>query len=632
MLRFMCLVWGVTVMLVLAPLRPVMAEALFTGPEPDWVMPLDVPVADEAVRAAVTDGVLTLLSDEQVRWDAEERQVYTRTVRLITDAAGVAVAARVVVPFAQGSETLILTRVAVTRAGQVTDLTETVVSQTRDMGAGQSAAEVQVPDVQPGDVVELAYLRRQLPAVAGANRAGVVQIERDVPVQLARVVVNWPESWPIYISGWPSRVGFVQDTAPGVVRHIWTRAGHVPLPPEPMVPPGYSANVQIAYSAFPDWSGVTGALSGHYMESYPLGAAWDARLRAIQAEFQFPDQRVIAALRAVQDDLGYEARPLAVHGWLARLPAEVAEAGVGDAMDKALLLRTMLDKMGIEAYVALTSSTQSHDLNQRKPAFEVLDHALVKAVVDGVIYWLDASASGEAGDLYTAAVPDFGYALPLAGKDQQQLEPIDQGYASSWTVYVEEDYNFTLLGAYLTVVTTHYGPAANAMRVSADAGAFVQDKADLQVMAARYPGVRMLGAVAVADDPVGNQITVTARYLLPAAARQFVVQTENPVGYLAGAGQGARLAPLYLGRPLSVTHRATIRNAPWDIEPPFGANIYNDAFSYAFSGYLNAPRELVLDWTFTQYLRSVPPDMADQIIRDAAIIDENDSFSFGPQP
>ena len=59
MLRFMCLVWGVTVMLVLAPLRPVMAEALFTGPEPDWVMPLDVPVADEAVRAAVTDGVLT---------------------------------------------------------------------------------------------------------------------------------------------------------------------------------------------------------------------------------------------------------------------------------------------------------------------------------------------------------------------------------------------------------------------------------------------------------------------------------------------------------------------------------------------------------------------------------------------
>lgn len=637
--------FAVAIAFILALPRPALSEPLFTTSIPEWVIPLSVPGADPAMQAAVTDGVLTLLTDEQIRWDGEERQIFVRIARLITDPSGVASAGRVDMIFSPDSETVLLGRVRVTRDGQTEDLTETVFAQTLDAAGslargipeGLLAAEVIVPNLQSGDVVEVAYLRRQLPVIAGVNRAGTVRLEQDVPVVLARAVVNWPDTWPIYISGWPSRVTFAQEAAPGIVRQTWTRQAHVPTLPGPLLPPGYSENTVIAFSTFPDWSGVTGALSGHYMGSYPLGAAWDTKLRAIQAEFSYPGDRAIAALRAVQDDLPTQARPLSADGWLARLPADVTNAGGGDAKDKALLLRAMLDKMGIEAYVALTNRAQGHDLNSVKPAFEAFDHAIVKVMIDELPYWMDPSTTNEGGDLFGAAVPDFGYALPLAGADQAQLELIDVGYASSWTTYIDETYNFTLLGVFLTVVTTYYGPAANAYRQDLyNPDSRQADAEYLQVYEERYPDLRMLEAVEVVDDKVGNQLTLTERYLIPAttlnAMPSLFVQTNNPLGFLPEAGLTGRTAALYLGKPFTSSHRVNLFNLPIEMQPPLGASAYGDAISFSFSGYATAARNLTLEWSYGQYQQTVPPNAVDQLIRDAALIANSTSFEINLRP
>lgn len=638
-LRFLSVPFAALVLVsafVITPLRPAMAEALFTSPVPAWVLPVAVPAADPVVQAAVTDGVLTLLSDEQVQWDGEERQIFLRTARLITDQAGIVVAGRVDLTFAPESEAVLLNRVTVTRGAEVIDLTDIATTQTLEATEGRVAVEVVVPDLQVGDVVEVAYLRRQLPVIAGVNRAGAAQLERDAPVVLAQVVVNWPESWPIYISGWPARVGFVQATAPGVIRHTWTRLGHVPAVPEPFLPPGYSDNTVIAYSAFPDWSAVTGALSAHYMGSYPLGAVWDTRLRAIQAQSSYPGERAMAALRAVQDDLRTDAGPLATNGWLARLPADVTAAGSGDAKAKALLLRTMLDKMGIEAYVALTNRAHGHDLNGKKPAFGAFDHAIVQAMIDGMPYWMDPSASGEGGDFYSAVTPDFGYALPLAGADKGQLAVIDPGYNGAWTTYIDESYDFTLLGVYVTVATSHYGAAANAHRQTQNVKGASAESAYQASLTARFPDLRVLGAVEVTDDRISNAMTLTERYLIPAtslaALDTFEVQAVNPLAFLPDTLPAPRAAPLFLGHTFTLTHHISLLNMPIAGDAWLTGSAYNDAFSFAASGYQSGPRDMSLDWTFDLYKPSVTPDAVDQLLRDVAQIDAYTSFAFSLRP
>jgi transglutaminase-like putative cysteine protease len=623
------------------------AQELFTGPNPNWVEVLDIPEATPVTREAATDGVLFLLSDEQVQWTDDEKQTYTRVATRVTDRIGLESAATLQFVYAPDYQSLILTRVAVIRGDQVIDHTETVKAdilrrETRlDEGIldGNLTAVVQVPDLRVGDVIDYSVVRRSLPLIDGSNRTGEAVMEFDVPVVLSRVVVNWPESWPIYISGWPARVEFAQTPGEGTLRHVWTRNDHIPTPAEEAAPIGHTENVIIEYSAFPDWSGVAAAMSPHYLDSYPLGAEWDAKLRAIQAEHALDGDRVIAALRAVQDDLRYVSLSIGVGGLISRTPEEVTRSGYGDCKDKALLLRTMLDKMGIEAYVALTDLDEGHSLGDRKPSVWAFDHAIVKAVVDGSTYWMDPTASHEGGNIYSSVTPDYGFALPLSGADQQQLEPLIVPYGAIWSTNVDEAYRFGLLGAYLTVTTTHYGAAANSYRQRLGGSPPSRIASEyLDYYAGRYPGMRQLADLDVVDDRTYNQITVVEKYLIPITAisgrvqENFEFVAEDYASHLPDPGPNARVAELDMGELRTYYHRVSVVNAPIDFTVPEAISVYNEAFSYSVSGYAPGPGEMVLEWSYNQNLRFADPGIADQVMRDADVVGENSYFGWDLRP
>ncbi|MGL4320006.1 MAG: DUF3857 domain-containing transglutaminase family protein [Paracoccaceae bacterium] len=631
----------------LMPLRAAFADELFTGPNPNWVEVADLPTASDAMQQKAVGGVLFLLSDEQVDWDGDEKQTYSRNATLVTDPTGLEQAATLQLVYAPEYESLTLTRLVVIRGDQVIDHTESAQAEIlqreprpeEGIFDGNLTAVVQVPDLRVGDVIDYSYMRRTLPIIEGANRSGKAYVEFDVPVVLSRVIVHWPESWPIYISGWPSRVTFAQTPGDGAITHIWTRTDHVPTPPEPAIPAGYSENTTIEYSAFPDWSAISAALSPHYMQSYPLGADWDAKLRAIQAAETDPGRRVIAALRAVQDDLRYVSLSIGAGGLLARTPEEVTRTGYGDCKDKALLLRSMLDKMGIEAYVALTDMDEGQTLSERKPSAWAFDHAIVKVVIDGATYFLDPTASHQAGDLYSSAVPDFGYALPLSGPDQQQLEPIYATSAASWYSYVDETYDFSLLGAYLTVRTTHYGPAANAYRyrIGTSSVGQISDES-LGYYASRYLGLRRLRPLDVQDDKEYNQITVTETYLIPATAltadllNDFKFMAEDYAAHIPAEGSKPRVAPMDIGALRTNYHRVNVLNAPIDFSMPDSVNVYNDGFSFSFSGYVTEKGAMTLEWNYSQTIQIIPPATVAQVQIDAGVVGENTSFSWDLQP
>lgn len=623
------------------PLHAALADQLFTGPNPNWAEVLDIPTPSPAMLGAATGGVLLLLSDEQVQWTDDEKQTYVRAATLVTDRAGLEAAATLQLVHAPDYESLTLTRLVVIRGDQVIDHTETAAAnilfrQTQSddgMYEGTWTAVMQVPDLRVGDVVDYSFTRRTLPIAAGATRSGTAVLEFDVPVVLARVVVTWPKDWPIYISGWPARVAFAQTPGEGTLRHVWTRTDQMPVRPEPGVPAGYTENVVIDYSTFPDWSGVAGALSPYYMENYPLGADWDTKLRAIQATQSDDGSRVIAALRAVQDELRYVGTPIGAGGLIARTPEDVALSGYGDRKEKALLLRTMLDKMGIEAYVALTDIDQGYALANRKPAIGAFDHAIVKVVVDDAVYWMDPTARNEGGDLFSAVVPDYGYALPLSGSDQQRLEQLVLPYGSVWTSNVDETYDFTLLGAYLTVTTSRYGPAANAFRQRTGAAPLTQIGAEfLETYAGRYPGIRPLAPLEVQDDRLTNLVTVTERYLIPVTAltndlrANFTFMADDYAAGLPEVGATPRVGPLDMGALRSNYHRVTVYNAPRDITVPDTVSVYNDGFSYSFSGYAPAAGEMVLEWSYSQNLRFLEAGVVDQVLRDADVVADNSVF------
>ncbi|MGB3313715.1 MAG: hypothetical protein WBB85_04845, partial [Albidovulum sp.] len=192
--------------------------------------------------------------------------------------------------------------------------------------------------------------------------------------------------------------------------------------------------------------------------------AWEAKLDAIRADHAGDIARATAALRLVQDEIRYVGIEVGTGGYFARPPLTVASQGFGDCKNKALLLRVMLNRLGIDAYPALTDLDEGYALAAAQPAIGAFDHMILRVDIDGRTYWVDPTGSHEGGTLDVATPPDYGYALALTGSGKDGLEAIDVSHAPSWQWQATERFTFTFAGAFLTVSTEYRGASANARR------------------------------------------------------------------------------------------------------------------------------------------------------------------------
>jgi hypothetical protein len=641
--RCLALVLSLTLALPL----PAGADELFRAPAPDWAELLPVPAATDSLRAGSRGGVMRLMSDRQVLWSGEEVFTFTREVTEVTDPGGVGVAAAITVGFDPAFETVTLTHLDVIRAGQVIahgDIPATLLGPPAGQGGGMTdagadtglTAALRVPGLQVGDIVDVGLLRRSLPRFPGDNRGGSHRIDQDVPVGVARLVLNWPADWPTYFSGWPARVAYAAAAGPdGTLRHTWTSRDHAAPPAPAAAPPGWSGALVLEWSADPDWSGIAAALADHYLQPYSLGA-WDSRVEEIRARHATDAERAIAALRMVQDDLRTTGRPVGAGGLSARAPAEVIAAGVGDGKDKALLLRTMLDRLGIRAWVALTHRTDGPALNGRKPRAEAFDHAIVTFRVDGMTYWADPALTHQGGDIWTMVPPDYGFALPLDGPNRQALEPIPQAYTMQESRTVTEDYAFGLAGVHLSAITTFSGRSADDYRrVLADTPR-PQIEADFRDhYAGLYPGLRQIAPLEVSDDRAYNTITLTARYFLPSPdlwagglIRSFPFTAPDFTADLPAAVEAGRVAPVWFGPLASYSHAVIISGTPIAFRPPAQVFVANEAWSYGFDAWEGEAGGMSMNWSFNRLRRDLPAAEAAPALADAQAVTASTFFTW----
>jgi Domain of Unknown Function with PDB structure (DUF3857) len=625
---------------------PLSAQELFRGDAPDWVQPATLPVADDDLTALAEYGIFYLLSDQQVAWQGGERFAYQRTATLVTDRAGLEEAAAVSIDFDPAFEAVTLTQLHVIRAGKVIDHKDLTAEMFRreeglEYGVidGSLTAFLQIPDLRVGDVVDLAYVRRTLPMVEGDNRGGRADLEYSVPVAQSRVILNWPTDWPTYFSGWPQRVEYSQTPYDGGMRHQWVRLNHVPAEIEDNTPVEHDTDATIRYSADADWSGIAAGLTPYYMADYPLGKAWDDKVNAIRNEYFSDAERAIAALRLVQDEVRYVSLSVGAGGIFARKPEEVTASGFGDCKDKALLLRIMLDRLGIEAYVALTDIDEGYGLPRVKPYLGAFDHAILRVTVDDYDYWMDPTLSHQGGDLYSIAAPDYGFALPLKG-DQQSLEAILVWPDRQWLRWSEERYHFTLPGVFLGVTTTFTGAAADDFRARLANTPKRDIAADyLDYYAELYPGLRQLLPLGVSDDMVMNQVTVEERYFLPTPSlsenglrEDFGFGAEDFADNLPDAQAGPRVAPMFAGAVASYSHTVTITNAPINFTPPEPVSRDNAAFDFYFEGWETDYGGMTMQWSYNRKNPVVRADDVAGVLADAQTVEDNSWFTWDLRP
>ena len=621
------------VVLTLFAALPVAAQTLSPAEDPPWVDVAPIPEGDATLRAEVEGGQFFLISDHQIRWEGEVKQSWNRVVAEVTDRAGLEELATIQIDFDPTADTVSLTRLMIHRGDQVIDLKTTVSPQVyrretrleEGIIDGTLTAVVQVPDLRVGDVLEQATLLESRPVIGAGERSGSSWLEWSTPVVLSRTLLTWPADLPLEVVALPDRVTYsTTDLGNGLTRHEWRRENHIPPVEEEAVPDSVIEDALLRFSDSRDWTPLTSALAPHYTADYTLPPDWEARVDQIARDHPTPGARAYAALRLVQDDLRYVSLSVGAGGYFARPPVEVIASGFGDCKDKSLLLRVLLDRLGVEAAVALTDLDQGHGLPDELPTPWVFDHMILRATLDGRAVWMDPTGSHEGGGLGTATQPDYGHALPITD-GPAALERMEVTADGTWAQEVHEDYRFAFMGVFLNVTTVNRAGAADSARARWAATPVSQIAREyLDFYLDRYPGLTEAKPPKMTDDRAANRVTIEESYFLPFIAldrnglrEDFVFAVPGLMDRYPSPDARPRRMPLAVGGPWSLVHRVTVTGAPIDFIPPEDVGISNPAFDFSLKGREGASGAMDLTWIYTPKVNSVPAADAAGVLTDA---------------
>lgn len=532
-----------------------------------------IPTPNPARLRAVEGGGYDLLEDTQVDATGDFATTFRRQAIKVVDRQGLEDAAQSKITFDPAIQRLIVHRIAIWRGGHMIDQTAKaaidLLRQENELDSGiitgDRTALIRLDDVRVGDVVDIAWSWQDIAGAWRGNFFDTASLGWSVPTGLTRYRLSMPAGRPLVARS------FEHAPAPSVRRvgNVVVREWRV-MDPDPVAdstgsPKWWNPWARVSLSTMADWGSIDRWSQPFYAQDPRLPADFAARVDAIAAASPDLKWRAIAALRLVQDSIRYTSLSIGPGSFVPRAPAVTVRNGFGDCKDKTLLLVTVLRRLGVAAWPALTDSEQGPALDRFLPAANVFDHVITLATIAGRNYWLDATMDHQGGQLDTLAPLPYGFALPIR-RGQDRLVAIPNPVPAAPTMATTENYRLDAGGMTLDVRTVFTSDEADIERASLAKKGLARTEADkLDFYRNIYPGLQSSGSVGVADDREANRIVLRQRFMLPADADDYP-RTTRTLEIVAGTirdlftrpGGPARAAPVAMTFSINRTHRMVL--------------------------------------------------------------------------
>jgi hypothetical protein len=372
----------------------------------------------------------------------------------------------------------------------------------------------------------------------------------------------WPAARTLYLRNQNS------DLQPAVKElgqereYVWDLTNIPKLEFEDSVPSWFEIYPAVQMSEFASWEDVVRFDVPLFEVKQTLPAELAIQIGQWLANLHTPEDRVLAAVRFVQDEVRYLGIELGPYSHRPNEPAIVFQRRFGDCKDKSLLLCAILRALGVEAYPAVVNTDAQHMLDDWQPSPYAFDHCIVQAKFGGKIYWIDSTETLKRGRLADRFNPPFERALVVRPESRalEEIPPPPSNVVTSSIVetYRVNDYNSSVS---LEAITTYRGPYADAIRASVAS----QTHADfakncLNYYAKMFSSIQQEGDVAVSDDETEDVLVVTERYRIPGFWEKGSrwLRASHVAGELSKPSVPRRKMPLALSYPLAVSHTIEI--------------------------------------------------------------------------
>ncbi|MCU1349891.1 MAG: Transglutaminase-like enzyme [Acidobacteria bacterium] len=559
-------------------------------PAPSWVDHAVVDPARPVERADARFGMYALLADHQVRVGDPGTSEYFRRVRTVISASGVQHASELTFDFDPTYQRLVFHDVAVLRDGvrmeqlrpsdiRVIDKEEESDDRIYD---GMLSAVLFLKDVRPGDVLDYSWSLEGANPILGGKYADEFELTSGIPARLIRHRLLWPAARTLHHrAGLPGLLPRIVSRG-AELELTWERRNVAAVELEDETPDWFDPFPSVQLSEFASWNEVARWSDALFQVDAASAAAVKQLADRIRAAHPTQPERIVAAIRFVQDDVRYLGIEMGRNSHEPHQPSLTLEQRWGDCKDKAFLLAALLRDLGVEAYPALVNTTMRHELDRRLPSPFLFDHVIAQVVSGGRTYWIDGTIADQGGTLETIETPNDERAL-VVRKESTALARIDTN--TNGSTLIEQSYTSTDYAkpTALQVRSTYSGSDADTMRARIASRSLADlAKEHLNRYATDQPKIVAVGPPVIRDDRTKNVIVLTERYTIrdlwsrgswsyyPRAIEQHLHRPDTMI----------RSMPLAFDFPLNITQKLTFR-LPEHLNVETGSRtIENGTFRY----------------------------------------------------
>lgn len=391
------------------------------GPPEAWVdlAPLPAPPPTEGAAA-----IQVVLDDNQTRLSPDGDFYYDRRVYKVLRPEGLAAFKTQSFTWAPDTETVTIHAIRIIRDGQGIDLLKggkdmpvlrREANMERAMLDGRLTVSRQIEGLQTGDMVEVSSTRfRKDPVVQGRSQ----DFEKmTFPGEAARyrVRLSWPDAAPVK---WKATEAYPAGAVSkaGAWNQVVFDASAVQAPKAPIgAPPRFRRQGELEVSSFKDWADVSRLMAPLYAKASLLTpeSAIKVEAAAIRAANPTPKARAFAALRLVEEKTRYLFLGMGDGGYVPAQADITWTRKFGDCKGKTVLLLALLKELGVTAEPALVSIGLGDGMDERLPGLTAFNHVIVRATIDGKVYWLDGTRTGDIAGLDALKPPPWRWALPV---------------------------------------------------------------------------------------------------------------------------------------------------------------------------------------------------------------------------
>jgi transglutaminase-like putative cysteine protease len=253
---------------------------------------------------------------------------------------------------------------------------------------------VELPSLDPGDVVEYAYRVDDTEVMRSAEGYfGDFEYAVDeLPKKLWRYALIAPAA---------TKLEMAIPDLPGLSEEVSSRSGEttrvleahdVPaLASEPGMPGDSAGRAYLHVSTFRTFDELGRWYEGLIRDQLVPDDRIRAKALALTARAATPAEKAAAIYDWVVTGTRYVGLEFGVHGYKPYRAASVMSRGFGDCKDKAGLLVTLLAEVGIDAEMVLVRTRSRGNVGDAPASLEVFNHAI--AYVPKLDLWLDGTAA-----------------------------------------------------------------------------------------------------------------------------------------------------------------------------------------------------------------------------------------------